>query len=57
MTKAQMAKMHKELKLATQAKQTECQTKGGRKVPCRKLQTKAAHKTATKQKPRKIGLF
>ena len=52
MTKAQMARVHKELKLATQAKQREHQTKGGGKVPHKKLQTKAPHKTATKQKPR-----
>ena len=52
MSKAQMAKLNRELQLATQAKQKECQTKGSGKVSHKKLQTKAPHKMTTKQKPR-----
>ena len=51
MTKSQMAKVHKELKQATEAKQREQQTKNGGKVPCKHLETKAAWKSALK-KPR-----
>ena len=45
LTKAQMAKAQKELKLAKDAKENEQKTKGGRKTPKKQLTAKSAHKS------------